>query len=148
MRFLRWSVIAVILAVLASIWGGCNEDNSPVLDSLPPSRWIIYKDGEPITDTIWGFRNDCLIEIPAAGGTYRIQCTEDCNFEDYEIVQPTDHRGLLTVAADDRYDYPKFFDVTYAPNQTGASRLFTLRCYGIRHQNVLLVSAYQPPMSH
>lgn len=145
MKTLSYNILVVFLIALSSFLSGCGTEESPIDDSLPPGIWIVCKDGIAVSDTISGFRCDCLIEIPAEGGTYRIQGLDNSCFESYEIEQPIDHPELLTVVSDNKFTYPRYYDVTYAANETEISRLFTIRLYGRKNQSVLLVSAYQPP---
>lgn len=144
MKTLRWNITAVLLVVFtATIWSGCSDDKDVILDCPPLPEYRIYKGDVPVSDTIRGFNSDCVIEIPAEGGTYRIKFLPAGKwFESYEIVQPINYRGLLRVVTDGSNPPYANYDVTYAPNGTGASRLMTIKCYS--RMGVLLVSAYQP----
>ena len=134
----------LLVVFTATIWSGCSDDKDVIIDGLPLPEYRIYKDDVPVSDTIRGFYSDCVIGIPAEGGTYRIKFLPGGKwFESYEIVQPN-YRGLLRVVTDGSNPPYANYDVTYASNGTGASRLMTIKCYGYKHKGVLFVSAYQP----
>ena len=107
---------------------------------------MVYNDSVAVTDTIHGFLCDCITEVPADGGTFRIKALEDYFFG-YEIEQPRDYRGLITVTGDDLgpEDNPSCYVIKIAPNESETSRLFTIPTHSIKKNRNPRASFYQPP---
>lgn len=143
MKKLEYSVFAIIAAFMLLTLNGCSEDEY-IEDSLPPDLWRVYKDDIAITDTIGQRYPECSFEVPTEGGTYRTKCLKNV-FLGYEIVQPDNYQGLLTVVGDGNIDYSVFYDITFAPNTTGTSHHFIIRCFGAANRK-LLVNALQEPL--
>ena len=143
---LRYTILVLLLAILVPTWSGCGDENSIVDGEVPPpGQWIICKGETAITDTIWQQHRECLIDIPAEGGTYRIKCLVNC-FVGYEIEDPKDWPDMLTVLADDRYINPLYYDITFTPNETKVTRQFTIHCYLLKSKAMSLkVIANQAP---
>ena len=144
MKKLEYSVFAIIAAFMLLTLNGCSEDEYTE-DSLPPDLWRVYKDDIAITDTIGQRHPECSFEVPTEGGTYRIKCLVNC-FVGYEIEDPKDWQGMLTVLADDRYINPLYYDITFTPNETKVPRQFTIHCYLLKSKAMSLkVIANQAP---
>lgn len=146
MKKFRYLIIAAFLIFTMSMWSGCSEDDFTIDGKMWPGEWVVYHDSVAVTDTIHGFLCDCLIDIPAEGGTYRIRGLESNFFQSYEIEQPRDHRGLLTVTGEDFInDLCKYYVVKITPNESETSRLFTIHCHSLENIRNIRVNFYQSP---